>query len=195
MSRPNLEESLKEGSRANTGGIGQRRLLGGLIALETALSVILLAGAGLLIRSFANLLDVQLGFRPEHVLTLQILSEWASLTQRNDAAETERKMQYFSEIVQHVQAIPGVSAAAPVTVLPLGAVQINTRIFIEGRPAPAPGEDLRVAYRAISPDYFRAMGIPLLRGRAFTDDDRGGRPGVPSSARPWRVTSGRTKTL
>jgi putative ABC transport system permease protein len=178
MSRPNLEESLKESSRANTGGIGRRRLLGGLIALETALSVILLAGAGLLIRSFANLLDVQLGFRPEHVLTLQIPSEWASLTQRNDPAETERKMQYFREIVQHVQAIPGVSAAALVTVLPLGAVQINTRIFIEGRPAPGPGEDLRVAYRAISPDYFRAMGIPLLRGRAFTDDDRAGRPGV-----------------
>jgi putative ABC transport system permease protein len=178
MSRPNLEESLKEGSRTNTGGIGRRRLLGGLIALETALSVILLAGAGLLIRSFANLLDVQLGFRPEHVLTLQIPSEWASLTQRNDPAATERKMQYFREIVQHMQAIPGVSAAALVTVLPLGAVQINTRIFIEGRPAPGPGEDLRVAYRAISPDYFRAMGIPLLRGRTFTDDDRTGQPGV-----------------
>jgi putative ABC transport system permease protein len=177
-SRPNLEESLKEGSRANTVGSGRKRLLAGLIALETALSVILLAGAGLLIRSFANLLDVQLGFRPEHVLTLQIPSEWASLTQRNDPAETDRKMQYFREIVQRVQAVPGVGSAALVTVLPLGSVQINTRIFIEGRPLPGPGEDLRVAYRAISPDYFRAMGIPLLRGRAFTDDDRAGRPGV-----------------
>jgi putative ABC transport system permease protein len=178
ISRPNLEEALKEGSRANTGGIGRRRILAGLIAVETALSVILLAGAGLLIRSFANLLEVQLGFRPEHVLTLQIPSEWASLTQRNDPAETNRKMLYFRDIVQHVQAIPGVNAAALVTVLPLGAVQINTRIFIEGRPAPGPGEDLHVAYRAISPDYFRAMGIPLLRGRAFTDDDSAGRPAV-----------------
>jgi putative ABC transport system permease protein len=178
ISRPNLEESLKEGSRANTGGMGRKRLLAGLIALETALSVILLAGAGLLIRSFANLLDVQLGFRPEHVLTLQIPSEWASLTQRNDPVETERKMRYFREIVQRAQTIPGVSAAALVTVLPMGSVQIGTRIFIEGRPAPGPGEDLRVAYRAISPDYFRAMGISLLRGRAFTDDDRAGQPGV-----------------
>lgn len=177
-SRPNLEESLKEGSRANTGGLRKRRLLAALIALETALSVILLAGAGLLIRSFANLLEVQPGFRPEHVLTLQIPSEWANSSQRNNPAETERKKQYFTAIVSRMQSIPGVNAAALVTVLPLGAVQINTRIFIEGRPAPGPGESLTVAYRAISPDYFRAMGIPLLRGRAFTDDDRADRPSV-----------------
>jgi len=178
ISRPNIEESLKEGSRSNTDSLGRRRLLAGLIALETALSVILLAGAGLLIRSFANLLDVHLGFQPEHVLSLQIPSEWVSLTQRNDPGENQRKMQYFHDIVGKVQAIPGVSAAGLVTVLPLGSVQINTRIFIEGRPAPGPGEDLRVAYRAISPDYFRTMGIPLLRGRAFTENDRNGQPGV-----------------
>ena len=177
-SRPNLEESLREGSRSNTVGVGRRRLLVGLIAMETALSVILLAGAGLLLRSFANLLDVQLGFRPEHVLTLQIPSEWESFTAPNNPADTQRKMQYFHEIVERAGALPGVTAAGFSTVLPLGSVQINTRIFVEGRPAPAPGEDNRVAYRAVSPGYFRAMGIPILRGRAFTEDDRKERPAV-----------------
>ena len=117
--RANLEESWKDSSRANITGVGRRRVLAGLIALETALSVILLASAGLLIRSFGHLLDAQLGFQPGHVLTLQIPSEWTSLTQRNDPAETERKMQYFHDIVEKVRMIPGVNAAGVSTVLPL----------------------------------------------------------------------------
>jgi putative ABC transport system permease protein len=178
-SRPNLEASLKEGGRSNTSGAGTRRLLGGLIMVETALSVILLAGAGLLIRSFANLIEVQPGFRPEQVLTLQIPSEWANMAQRNDPSQTERKMQYFREVVRRVAAIPGVSAAGLTTVLPMGMVEIQTRIFLEGQTsgsAGAPPEDFRIPYRAVSPGYFRTMSIPLLRGRGFTEDDRTGRP-------------------
>ncbi|SPF39961.1 Macrolide transporter ATP-binding /permease protein [Candidatus Sulfopaludibacter sp. SbA4] len=181
-SRPNLEESLKEGGRAASGGLRRRRLLGGLITLEVALSVVLLAGAGLLIRSFSNLMEVRLGFRPEHVLTLQIPSPWTDNAQQNDAAKTERKMQFFSDVVHRVEAVPGVGAAGLTTVLPLGVVQIQTRIFLEGRPSGGleggPRGDFRVPYRAVSPNYFRAMGIPMLRGRAFTDDDRSGRDRV-----------------
>ena len=72
------------------------------------------------------------------------------------------------------------TAAQPrlVTVLPLGVVHIQTRIFIHGRPAPGPGEDIRVQYRGVSPDYFVVMGIPVLRGRGFTEDDRTGQPAV-----------------
>ena len=174
LARPRLDEALREGGRSQTGGIRQRRLLGGLIALEAALSVVLLAGAGLMLRSFSRLLDVQLGFRPEHVLTAQIPSAWASYAQRQDPSETERKMQSLRAIVHRVEALPGVTAAGLTSVLPLSSVQIQTLIFIQGHPAPGPGENTRVAYRAVSPGYFRAMGIPLLRGRAFTEDDRTG---------------------
>jgi len=164
--------------RANTSGMRAKSMLAGLIAIEAALSVVLLAGAGLLIRSFVNLLEVSPGFRPEHVLTLQLPSEWVSMAQRNDPGQTQRKMQYFERMVETVRALPGVDSAALVTVLPLGQVRINTRIYIEGAPVPRPGEDLRVAYRAVSPEYFRTMGIPLLRGRNFNNDDRSGREGV-----------------
>jgi putative ABC transport system permease protein len=178
LSRPNIEGALKEGGRSTTGSVRSRRFLSGLIVLETALSVVLLVGAGLMIRSFARMMQVNLGFRPEHVLTAQIPSPWADVSRRNTGEETARQMQYFREIVHRVQAIPGVSGAALVTVLPLGIARVQPRIFIQGRPAPGSGEDIRVQYRGISPDYFRVMGIPLLRGRGFTEDDRTGRPPV-----------------
>src|SRR5262249_5574788 len=77
-----------------------------------------------------------------------------------------------------MRTLPGVSAAGIVTTLPLGPVNVQTRIFIEGRPAPGPGEDIRILYRGCNPDYFRAMGIPILRGRTFDDGGRTGRPEV-----------------
>ena len=178
LSRPNLELALRESSRGATASRRSRRFRSGLIVLETALSVVLLVGAGLMIRSFLRTMQVNPGFRPEHVLTAQIPSPWAELSRRNTPDETARQVQYFHDIVERVQTMPGVSAAAIVTVLPLGIVHIQTRIFIEGRPAPGPGEDIRVQYRGVSADYFRVMGIPLLRGRGFTENDRAGQPAV-----------------
>jgi putative ABC transport system permease protein len=182
LARPNLEAALREGGRCGApsgpAGLRHKRLLGGLIALEAALSVVLLAGAGLMLRSFSHLLDVPLGFRPEHVLTAQIPSAWTEYAQRPDPAATERKMQSLRALVHRMEGLPGVTAAGLTTVLPLSHVQVLTVIHIEGRPEPAPGEVLRVAYRAVSPGYFRAMGIPLLRGRTFTEDDRTGTAAV-----------------
>ena len=159
-------------ARADRGSPARSRFLIGLIVVETALSIVLLAGAGLLIRSFNRMLHVNPGFRPEQVLTVQIPSEWTSNAMPNDRAATERRMQYFKDIVTRVQGIPGVTAAGITTVLPLANVQINTRIYLQGRP----DELLRLAYRAVTPDYFRVMGIPVLRGRAFTEEDRAGAP-------------------
>jgi predicted permease len=160
--------------RSHAHGLRHRRLLGSLIALEAALSVVLLAGAGLMLRSFSRLMDVQLGFRPEHVLTAQIPSAWVSYAQRQDPGDIQRKMQSLQAIVHRVESLPGVTAAGLTSVLPLSAVQIQTLVLIEGRPTPGPGDAARVAYRAVSPGYFRAMGIPLLRGRIFTEEDRTG---------------------
>jgi putative ABC transport system permease protein len=174
----NLEEPLKEGARANTGGLRRRCFFTALVVLETALSVTLLTGAGLLLRSFRERIHVPLGFRPEQVLTVQIPSEWRGLTQPNDPASVARSKHYFAEIVSRLQSVPGVTAAAITTVLPLGSVHINTRIFIQGRPAPPPSEQIRIAYRGVTPDYFRVMGIPILHGRAFTAEDREDAPKV-----------------
>jgi putative ABC transport system permease protein len=178
LSRTSPGGLLNQGGRGSTGSLGERRLLTGLVALEAALSVVLLAGAGLLIRSFSNLAAVQPGFRPDNVLTVQIPAPWEDVARRPNEADLERRKQYLHDVVTRMQSIPGVTAAGIVTTLPLGPVNVQTRLFIEGRPAPGPGEDIRVLYRASNPDYFRAMGIPLLRGRLFNNGDRTGQPQV-----------------
>jgi putative ABC transport system permease protein len=178
LSRTSPADVLREGGRGGAGRRGERRLLTTLIAVEAALSVLLLAGAGLLIRSLSNLLHVQPGFRPEHVLTVQIPAPWEDVSRRPDEASVERRKIYLQEIGARIESLPGVSVAGVVTTLPLGPVNVQTRIFIEGRPAPGPGEDIRILYRASTPGYFRAMGIPLLRGRLFEAGDRTGQMSV-----------------
>jgi len=174
FARPDIEPALREGGgRSSTGR--RKRLLRGLIALEAALSVILLAGAGLMLRSFLNRVDVLPGFQPDHVLTAAIPSPWKPGA-ANNPAEMTRKVQYVREILERVQSVPGVDAAALTTNLPLASVQVQTIIRLEGHPAPRPGEEFRVGYSAVSSAYFRALGIPLRRGRAFSEMDTEGRP-------------------
>src|SRR5579885_2792058 len=175
FSRPELEPALREGGRGASGSRRQNRLLGGLIAGEAALSVILLAGAVLMLRSFVNRLEVQPGFRPEHVLTAEIPSPWKRGA-ANPAAEMPEKVRYLHDVIARARQIPGVTAAALTTNLPLASVQVQTIVRPEGHAPPRPGEEFRVGYSAVSSDYFRAMGIPLLRGRALTDSDTADRP-------------------
>jgi predicted permease len=175
FSSPATEPALQEGGRGHTGGRRRRRRLGLLIGMEAALSVILLAGAGLMLRSFLRAVAVQPGFHAEHVLTAQIPSAWKPGA-ANNPAEMPRKVQYFDELIARAHQIPGVTAAALTTNLPLASVQVQTIIRLEGRLTPRPGEEFRVGYSSISPEYFRVMGIPLLRGRALSADDSAGRP-------------------
>ena len=129
---------------------------------------------------------VEPGRRVEQVLSLQIPSEWTSNSAPADEAATVRRKQYFKDIVTRVQQIPGIASAAITTVLPLGNVMINTRVFLPGRP----DQPIRPAYRGVTPDYFRTMGIPILRGRAFTEDDRTGAPPVViATIRPVRANA------
>ena len=175
FSHPAIEPALQEGGRGHTGGRRRRRRLGLLIGLEAALSVILLAGAGLMLRSFLRVVTVQPGFRAERVLTAQIPSPWKPGA-ANSPAELNRKVQYLTSVIERARQIPGVTAAALTTNLPLASVQVQTIIRLEGRPAPRAGEEFRVGYSSISPEYFRVMGIPLLRGRALNAADSAGRP-------------------
>ncbi|MFL5580848.1 MAG: ABC transporter permease [Gemmatimonadaceae bacterium] len=162
-----LAASLKEGSRGAAGRRESKRMRAGLVVAELALAVVLLAGAGLLIRSFNELRKVDPGFRPEHVLTFNVTLPEAKYPHTRLADVT-------AAIVREVRQIPGVSAAAASYGTPLG---YNAMAFSYEIPSHPPRDETKspvTTVRPASPEYFAAMGIPLLRGRGFTDTDRKG---------------------
>jgi putative ABC transport system permease protein len=165
-SRNDLNESLKEGGRSNTEGHGRNRVRSLLIVAEVALSLMLLVGAGLLIKSFMRLRDVNPGFNPANVLTTRI-----SLTPAK-YPEKAQKANFYEQLLERVRSLPDVESAAAVLTLPLGGSNINLgRAFIpEGRPL-APEESSNANFQMITPDYFRVMGVPVNAGRAFTTQD------------------------
>lgn len=159
-SKTNLNESLKEGSGRSNMGRSRRRLAGGLISVEFALSLVLLIGAGLLIKTFAKLFWTDPGFDPHHVLSMQI---WTTGSQYKSQAALAN---FYEGIVNRLQHIPGVRGATVITAgLPLERGG-NLGVQIGGR-APWRGTD----YREVTPGYFSVMGVPLLRGRHFTGSD------------------------
>jgi len=171
MARPDLTGSLKEGGRGASGGAGRRRLRQTLVVAEIALAAVLLIGAGLLIRSFWNLQHVDPGFRQENLIAVSLAL--ASPRYADDGQATA----FYGQLVERAAALPGVEAAAVANALPFSSDYVNG-FRIQERPEPAPGEWPATNYYAVSPDYFKAMGIPLRRGRLFTDQDREGAPRV-----------------
>jgi putative ABC transport system permease protein len=169
-SNPNLNNSLKEGGR--TGGGGSHRLRSSLVVFEIALSLILLVGAGLLVRSFLSLLKTNPGFEPDHLMTMNLLLPSAKY--REDA----QVVAFYKDLVQREQLVPGVKDAALVNYIPLGGANSSNGFLVEGVPEPPPGQEFIGRYRVCTPDYFRTMGISVLRGRAFTDTDNAGSPPV-----------------
>jgi len=163
-SSADLAGSLKESSRGSAGRRESKRVRAGLVIAELALAVVLLAGAGLLIRSFNELRRVDPGFKPERVLTFDV-------TLPEGKYPFERRAAAAEAIVREVRQIPGVLAAAASYGTPLGNNGMGFSYEIVGRArdeANSPGTSVRPA----TPEHFQAMGIPLLRGRAFTDADR-----------------------
>ncbi len=161
-----LYGSLKEGGRAVAGGRRLRLLRQGLVAGEVALALALLIAATLLLRSFARLQSVDPGFEPSGVMTAVL-----SLPDVKYPDEA-RQAQFFAQLLPRVSALPGVEHAATVFPLPLSGAGFVLQFAVAGRPTPAPTEVPRADVLAISPDYFHAMGVPLLMGRAFTGQDR-----------------------
>ena len=158
-SAANLAGALKEGSAGAGEGGRRRRVRSALVVAETALSFVLLIGAGLLTRSFLRLQDVPLGFRPSGVLTAGF-----SLP-RNQYTKPEEWVSFYGRLVERLKGEPGAEAVAAALPLPLTGSGLNFAFTIEGRAAEGPGTDLSANYTAVTPDYFRAFGIPLLRGR------------------------------
>jgi putative ABC transport system permease protein len=169
-SKLDLNEFLKEGGRSATCGFtgGRSRQL--LVVGEVALSLVLLIGAGLMLRSFARLLAVDPGFKPERLLTLNL-----TLTGTNYGTQ-EQQAGFYRQLLQRTEQLPGVEAVAAVNSLPLTGDAGNSGLTIEGRPPVSPNERPHAANRVISPDYFRALRVPLQRGRPFTIGDANGSP-------------------
>ena len=170
VSKPNLNNALKEGGRQSSSG--SHRLRGSLVVFEMALSLVLLVGAGLLVRSFLALMKTDAGFNPDSLLTMNLI-----LPSTKYKDEPQRAA-FYSDLVNRVRAIPGVQSTAVVNYLPLGGSNSSDSFLVEGAPEPPPGKELDGRYRVCSPDYFQTMGITLMKGRGFTDYDKPGAPPV-----------------
>jgi putative ABC transport system permease protein len=163
-SRTELQAALKEGGRSGQQGPQHRRLRSALVMWEIALSLVLLVGAGLLVRSFERVLSTQPGFQPEHVLTASLSLPEAQYKQ---AAQTRG---FYRELIARLAQLPAVKAVGVSTDLPLEA-HWEEMITPEGY-QPPPGAGLNVCmHSVILGDYLRALGVPLLRGRYFTEQD------------------------
>ena len=162
-SRPDMQSVLKETARNTTGA--RATLRNGLVVAEIALTMVLLVGAGLLLRSFYQLQQVNAGFTPERVLSLMV-----DLPERKYATG-EQQTAFFQSLQEKLRALPGVSTVGVTSRLPFGNDDWQTNFLIEGRPEPPPSERPSMEVTVASPDYFRAMGISLLRGRYFTEQD------------------------
>jgi putative ABC transport system permease protein len=160
-----LGESLKEGGRAMAGGVRGRLMRNALVLGQVALTLVLLVGAGLLIRSFARLQAIDPGFRSEGVLTARVVLPAA------EYAEPARQVAFHQQLVEKVRAMPGAREAATIYPMPLGDSNMVLAFAVEGRPAPPPNEVPSTNVRGASPDYFRALGIRVRQGRTFTDQD------------------------
>lgn len=169
-SNPDLNETLKSTTRGSTAN--RNRVRSFLVVSEVALALTLLVVAGLLIRSFVRLQDVQPGFDAKNVLTMQM-----SLPQTRYPDE-QKQAAFFQQLLPRIEALPNVAAAGVVNSLPLSGQGAGISFQIAGAPPAAPGEQLESQYRVASPNYFRAMNIPLLKGRLFTDRDDLSAPGV-----------------
>jgi putative ABC transport system permease protein len=165
-SNPDLNESLKESARGSSGGARSRRIRSIFVVSEVALALVLLIGAGLLIRSFAELQRVNAGFNAENVLTMRVQIPNAKYPQ--DA----QKISFYRQAEERISSLPGVASAGAINFLPLSGLRSATGFTIDERPTDAqaaekPTTDVRV----ITPNFFSTMGMPLLKGRIFDDQD------------------------
>ncbi len=168
--RASLTAMLKDSARGSSGSRASRRVRSGLVVGELALAMMLLVGAGLLVRSFSRLVSVNPGFHPERVLTFGISAPPSKYADRHSLRTLT------SDILAHMRGIPGVSSAAIVAGLPLGGFTMRTSVHITGTPKERPAERKRTYVTIVSPDYFRTMGIPLIAGRDFSAHDGSGAP-------------------
>ncbi len=164
-SKTDLNAAIKGHTDIWSGARSRGQFLSGLIAAEVALSLVLLVGAGLLIKSFVTVLHLDTGLRIEHVLTFELDPPYAKYS------SPERITSFYEDLISRLRAIPGVDTAAAVDTLPMTGEYSGGPILIEGRPKPSDWMDMEAEYNSSTPGFFRAMGIPILRGRDFDEHD------------------------
>ncbi len=162
--RLDLNEVLKEGGRAASGGPRQR-LRSVLVMTEIALAVVLLVGAGLMMKSLFRLLQTNPGFNPENVLTMAVALPPAKYEDAN------RQVIFQEQLKERIQSLPGVSGTGTVNILPLQGGN-TTRFIVEGDPVPPPGQEIEANIRNVDESYFTTLGIPVVAGRGFDARDK-----------------------
>jgi predicted permease len=171
-SKADLNDSLKEGGRGASEGSNRSRARSLLVVAEVALALVLLIGAGLMIRSFQRLQASDAGFDPHNVLTMTV-----PLAGRK-YSDPARRVALFNQLIPQIAALPGVESVSAINHLPLAGDIWTRGLTVDGRPVPAPGDEIGAVYRIARPNYFHTMGIQLLAGRDFTDRDTARSPGV-----------------
>ena len=169
-SRLDLNEVLKEGGRNTAAGMSHR-LRSTMVVTEIALAVVLLIGAGLIMKSLLRLLQTNVGFRTDNLLTMTVVLPAAKFNQPNQIINVQQQLQ------DRLQSVPGVSSAGTIDILPLNGGN-TSRFFVEGDPIPTPGQELEANVRVVSDTYFKTLGVPLLGGRMFDERDTADKPGV-----------------
>jgi len=165
VSRPAVNESLQQGAKGSTGGIHGNRLRAFLVVSQVSLSLLLLAGAGLLIKSFLNLRATNPGFDPVRLMTLQINLP------RVRYPEADQQIRTHDAIVEKLAAIPGVESVGAVNPLPLGTNSASLTFMVSGAAPLPPGDHPGAGYLVVKPEYFKTMKIPVLQGRAVSNAD------------------------
>lgn len=170
-------EALKSGQKGAPSGRHDHRMRALLVIAESALAFVMVIGAGLMLKSFASLLAANPGFRMDHLLTLRLkLAADVKGSKYNDLRQRASAYEMF---LSRIRALPGVQSAAIAEIVPLSQDDMDMNYFvIKGQAPPAPGEHLSADNRDVSTDYFRTMGIPIERGRAFSERDTGDAPRV-----------------
>lgn len=171
--RPDLNDVLKAGAKTTTAGGASRRWRDALVVAEVALGLVLLVGAGLMVRSFSSLVNVNPGFDPENVLTGQV-----SMTRSEYDDDPTERQRYVARTLERLGELPGVESAAFVAPMPFSGGNVGGDFRIEGRPEPEPGTEPSAHVRSVTPQYFQSIRIPLRTGRVFTEQDRRDGAGV-----------------
>ncbi|HVF70372.1 MAG TPA: ABC transporter permease [Chthoniobacterales bacterium] len=164
-SRADVQQALAQGGRQIGGGLRHRRMRHALVIAEIALAVVLLVGAGLMLRSFASMRQVDPGFDPTNVLTMRMQLPRAKYP--DDPA----RIRFFRELTARVAALPGVQSVGVVSYLPMASLGAATSFTIEGEPPTAPGQEKTTAVTVCDDGFFRTLKVPLVRGRVFTEQE------------------------
>ncbi len=163
-SRPNLTETLKEGGRGSSAGQGRHRLRHILVAAEVTLAVVLLVGAGLMVRGFRAMVAYGVNMEPSTLLTMRL-----AITE-NKYKEPHQQSAFYRDLLDRIRALPGVRSATAVSALPFSDHSSGRNFIIEGRPV-EPGDVPRAMYQAASPSYFETLHVPLRAGRLLSESD------------------------